>query len=85
MIVFIVLDFVSGKSKFGSQIEKVLWDGLERVDIWTTQRFGFHIIYFSKSVRDKCFNCRRLKTSAFVSTALNQAGIDFLISHKNFL
>lgn len=66
MIVFIVLDFVSGKSKFGSQIEKVLWDGLERVDIWTTQRFGFHIIYFSKSVRDKCFNCRRLKTSAFV-------------------
>jgi hypothetical protein len=66
MIFVILLDFVSGKAKVGSKMEKVLWDGLERVDIWTTQRFGFHIIYFSKSVRDKCFNCRRLKTSAFV-------------------
>lgn len=66
MIFVILLDFVSGKAKVGSKMEKVLWDGLERVDIWTTHRFGFHIIYFSKSVRDKCFNCRRLKTSAFV-------------------
>lgn len=66
MIFVILLNFVSGKAKVGSKMEKVLWDGLERVDIWTTQRFGFHIIYFSKSVRDKCFNCRRLKTSAFV-------------------
>lgn len=65
-LVFMVLDFVGGKAKLGSQIEKKLWDFLEILDRFTRERLGFHIIYFSKSVRDKCFNCRRLKTSAFV-------------------
>jgi hypothetical protein len=65
-LVFMVLDFVSGKIKMGSQIEKKLWDFLEILDRFTRERLGFHIIYFSKSVRDKCFNCRRLKTSAFI-------------------
>jgi len=39
---------------------------LEDADTWTSIKWNIHIIYFPKSVRDKCFNCRRLKTSAFV-------------------
>ena len=39
---------------------------LEKLDRFTIDRFGFHVIHFPKSVRDKCYNCRRLKPSAFV-------------------
>ena len=66
MVVFMILDFVGGKAKLGSQIETKLWDVLEFLDTKIINAGGPHIIYFPKSVRDKCFNCRRLKTSAFV-------------------
>lgn len=66
MIVFMLLDLVSGESKLGSQLENKIWDFLEKLDIKVADRTGQHLIYFPKSVRDKCFNCRRLKTSAFV-------------------
>tara|TARA_B110000879_G_scaffold18491_1_gene22357 strand:+ start:1598 stop:2200 length:603 start_codon:yes stop_codon:yes gene_type:complete len=66
MIIFMIFDFISGKAKLGSQIEKQIWKWLEDADTWTSIKWNIHIIYFPKSVRDKCFNCRRLKTSAFV-------------------
>lgn len=66
MIVFMLFDFVSGKAKIGSQLEHKIWNFLEILDIKIASRTGQHIIYFPKSVRDRCFNCRRLKTSAFV-------------------
>ena len=66
MLVFMMLDFVGGKGKIGSKIETNLWSLLEKLDRFTIDRFGFHIIHFPKSIRDKCYNCRRLKPSAFV-------------------
>ena len=65
-IIFMLLDFVSGKAKYGSKIEKKIWDLLEALNTKIVDNGGPHIIYFPKSVRDRCFNCRRLKTSAFV-------------------
>ena len=66
MMVFMLLDLVSIKYKLGSQLENKIWDFLEKLDIKIADRSGQHLIYFSQSIRDKCFNCRRLKTSAFV-------------------
>ena len=66
MMVFMLLDLVSRKYKLGSQLENKIWDFLEKLDIKVADRTGQHLIYFSQSTRDDCFNCRRLKTSAFV-------------------
>ena len=49
--------------------EKDIWVFLEDVDKWFVDRIGIHIIHFPKSIRDTCFNCRRLKPTAFVSKA----------------
>lgn len=73
MLVFLVLDWISGKSKLGSKIEDGIWSTLEKVDRFTIDNLGFHIIHFSKSVRDKCYNCRRLKPVAFVRKATDFA------------
>jgi len=73
MIVFLIIDWITGKSKVGSKIEDSIWSFLERVDRFTINNFGFHVIYFSKSIRDKCFNCRRLKPVAFVRKATDFA------------
>jgi len=66
MLVFMMLDFIGGKGKIGSKIETNLWSLLEKLDRFTIDQFGFHIIHFPKSIRDKCYNCRRLKPRAFV-------------------
>jgi len=66
MLVFMMLDFVGGKGKIGSQIEINLWSLLEKLDRFTIDKLGFHVIHFPKSIRDKCYNCRRLKPTAFV-------------------
>lgn len=73
MLVFMVLDWLSGESKMGSSIENTIWYYLEKLDRYTIDQFGFHVIHFSKSVRDKCYNCRRLKPVAFVRKAKNFA------------
>lgn len=73
MLVFLVIDWISGKSKLGSKIEDGIWSTLEKVDRFTIDNLGFHIIHFSKSVRDKCYNCRRLKPVAFVRKATDFA------------
>ena len=73
MLVFLVIDWISGKSKLGSKIEDGIWSTLEKVDRFTIDNLGFHIIHFSKSVRDKCYNCRRFKPVAFVRKATDFA------------
>jgi hypothetical protein len=49
--------------------EKRIWDFLEEVDMWMIDHVGIHIIHFPKSIRNTCFNCRRLKPTAFISKA----------------
>jgi hypothetical protein len=73
MLVFWIIDRISDKSKLGSKIEDGIWSTLEKVDRFTIDNLGFHIIHFSKSVRDKCYNCRRLKPVAFVRKATDFA------------
>ncbi len=53
--------------------EKGIWDILEDVDKWFIDHIGIHIIHFPKSIRETCFNCRRLKPTAFISKAQNTA------------
>lgn len=73
MLVFWFNDWMSGKLKLGSKMEDLIWSTLEKVDRFTIDNLGFHIIHFSKSVRDKCYNCRRLKPVAFVRKATDFA------------
>ena len=54
----------------GTHLEKVIWSNLEKLDRVTIGTVGFHIIHFPKSVRDMCYNCRRLKPTVFVDKAL---------------
>jgi hypothetical protein len=53
--------------------EKRIWDFLEEVDMWMIDHVGIHIIHFPKSIRNTCFNCRRLKPTAFISKATKAA------------
>ena len=53
--------------------EKGIWDILEDIDKWCIDHIGIHIIHFPKSIRETCFNCRRLKPTAFVSKAQKTA------------
>ena len=53
--------------------EKGIWDILEDIDKWFIDRIGIHIIHLPKSIRETCFNCRRLKPTAFVSKAQKTA------------
>lgn len=61
---FIILDFGSGNAKLGTWMETNLWYGLDAIDKFSVDAGGPHIIYFSKSVRDRCFSCKRLKPVA---------------------
>lgn len=56
-----------------SEWETGIWDILEDIDKWCMDHIGIHIIHFPKSIRDTCFNCRRLKPTAFVSKAQKTA------------
>lgn len=50
-------------------IEKQIWDGLESLDRIVVDASGYHLIHFPKDIRDKCYNCRRLSTSALIGRA----------------
>jgi hypothetical protein len=56
--------------KMGSLIETTIWSSLEKVDRFTISNLGFHIIHYPKSVRDMCYNCRRLKPTVFVDKTI---------------
>lgn len=73
LLVFMVLDWLTGARKLGSLIENTIWSLLEKLDRMTIDNLGFHVIHFPKSVRDKCYNCRRLKPIAFVRKATDFA------------
>lgn len=57
-IVFSILDIIGLN---GSAIEKTIWSWLEALDDIVYNFIGFNIIHFPFSIRDKCYNCRRLK------------------------
>jgi hypothetical protein len=40
-------------------------DMLEKLDQIILNYVGFHIIHWPKNVRDKCYNCKRLKMSVY--------------------
>ena len=43
------------------------WIFMEKVDILSYKYCKFHIIHFPKSVREKCFVCKRLKPSVMIN------------------
>jgi hypothetical protein len=43
--------------------EKSIWDMIEDVDRVFIKNVGFHICHWPKSIRDQCYNCKRLKVS----------------------
>jgi len=49
----------------GYQLEKQFWDGMEWLDRKIYGKIKFHIIHYPKSVRKKCYNCKRLKIGTF--------------------
>jgi hypothetical protein len=69
-IFFWILDKITGKKKIGSMIERTIWRALEWVDRLTITYLKFHIIHYSKSVREMCYNCKRLKPTVFVDQAV---------------
>jgi len=46
-------------------MEKQLWDGLEILDSNIFRYTGVHIIHWPKSIRNQCYNCKRLKVSVY--------------------
>ena len=73
-MVFFIINLISGKIKngfkLGTIIEDFIWDVLERIDRFTITYLKFHIIHYSKDIREMCYNCKRLKPTVFVSKAL---------------
>lgn len=43
--------------------ETLIWSYLESLDSFCKNTLGFHIIHFSKSIRETCYICKRLKSS----------------------
>lgn len=60
-IVFSILDIIGLN---GSSIEKTIWSWLESLDDIVYNFVGLNIIHFPFSIRNKCYNCRRLKMNA---------------------
>jgi len=55
-------------------LETQFWIFMEDIDRMVVDASGFHIIHFPKDIRDKCFNCKRLKTSALINKANDAFG-----------
>ncbi len=64
--VFGISTFFCGLQMMENFTSCIFYYILEKLDRFTIDQFGFHIIHFPKSIRDKCYNCRRLKPRAFV-------------------
>lgn len=65
-IFILFLTFIGVPAK---ELETKIWDGLESLDQIVVDASGYHIIHFPKSIRDKCYNCKRLSTSALINKA----------------
>lgn len=51
------------------EMETMIWDGLENLDKMLFPIIRFHIIHYPVSVRNHCYVCKRLKTSAVATQA----------------
>ena len=56
-------------AKLGDETDPEVVDGLEALDRIVVDASGYHLIHFSKEVRDRCYNCKRLSTSALIGRA----------------
>ena len=43
------------------ETEKVIWENIYKLNDSLYPSLGFHIAHYSKSVRDKCYTCVRLR------------------------
>jgi len=50
-------------------IEKYVWDGLEWLDGNFHKNTGLHFMHFTLSVRNDCYNCRRMKKQTLTRKA----------------
>lgn len=50
-------------------LEKTIWDNVEWIDGNIFRYLGFHITHYTRSVRDQCYNCKRLKQSTIKNKA----------------
>jgi hypothetical protein len=41
-----------------------IWEYIYKLDSYVFGYLGFHFAHWDISIRDKCYNCRRLKTNA---------------------
>uniref|UniRef100_A0A6C0JDP8 Uncharacterized protein n=1 Tax=viral metagenome TaxID=1070528 RepID=A0A6C0JDP8_9ZZZZ len=46
--------------------EKVFWDKMDELDKIIMGFTGFHITHYPKNIREKCYNCKRLKISTLL-------------------
>ena len=57
--------------------EKTFWEYIEWMDGVFFKNVGFHFAHFPRNIRDKCYNCKRLK-QAKVSKIATDINDDFL-------
>jgi hypothetical protein len=50
-------------------METWIWDGIDAFDKLLYPITGFHIIHYPESIRNQCYVCKRLKTSAVAAQA----------------
>ena len=64
--------------------ETQIWDQLEKLDAIILGYIGIHIIHWPKSVRNQCYNCKRLKLNVYSGTMLKLFD-DFTIKIPNIM
>jgi hypothetical protein len=58
-------------------VQDKIWDFVVRINDFVYGIIGFDLVYWPQSVRNKCYNCKRLKVSVMVNKA-DQLGNDFM-------
>jgi hypothetical protein len=54
-------------------MQKKVFEYAEKIDKYWFGFFKFHLIHYPKSVRDMCYNCKRLKPTVFVNKIMEYA------------
>jgi hypothetical protein len=67
--IFLYIFYVLGVNLYS--VETQIWDGLEKLDSIILGYTGIHIIHWPKSIRDQCYNCKRLKINIYAGTIMN--------------
>jgi hypothetical protein len=65
-------------------IEDKVWEGLEKLNMTIFAYTGVHVIHWPKSIRDQCYNCKRLKVNVFAGKIMGLVD-DFTIKIPNLL